>query len=88
MKSAKVDLLRGGKEWAGCIYIGGTHPASEGGAWKVAIEGFAGMRIDNGKVVCNPCLPQKWNAMRFKINYNGTLYAVEVTKTDWSIKAL
>ena len=88
MKSAKVDLLRGGKEWAGCIYIGGTHPASEGGAWKVAIEGFAGMRIDNGKVVCNPCLPQKWNAMRFKINYNGTLYAVKVTKTDWSIKAL
>ena len=88
MKSAKVDLLRGGKEWAGCIYIGGTHPASEGGAWKVAIEGFAGMRIDNGKVVCDPCLPQKWNAMRFKINYNGTLYAVEVTKTDWSIKAL
>lgn len=26
MKSAKTDLTKGGKEWLGLIYIGGTHP--------------------------------------------------------------
>jgi hypothetical protein len=54
MKSAGVDLRKSGKEWAGLIYIGGTHPASEGGAWMVAIGGFAGMKIENGKISCSP----------------------------------
>ena len=39
MKSAKADLVKGGKEWAGLIYIGGTHPASAGGAWIAAVKG-------------------------------------------------
>lgn len=41
MKSASADLNEGGKEWAGLVYIGGTHPAAEGGAYMVAIKGFA-----------------------------------------------
>ncbi len=48
MKSAGVDLKHGGKEWAGLVYIGGTHPASEGGAWMVAVNGFAGISTDGG----------------------------------------
>lgn len=48
MKSAGVDLKPGGKEWAGLVDIGGTHPASEGGAWMVAVNGFAGISIDGG----------------------------------------
>ncbi len=30
MKSAKADLMDGGKEWAGLVYIGGTHPGGSG----------------------------------------------------------
>ncbi len=40
-KTATVDLVGGGKKYAGKIYIGGTHPASCGGAWMMAALGFA-----------------------------------------------
>ncbi len=88
VKSASADLTKGGKEWAGLVYIGGTHPASEGGAWMVAVEGFAGMRIENGEIVCNPCLPKKWNGMKFKISYNKNLYEIKITKDDWKVEKL
>ncbi len=39
MNSASADLKDGGKEWAGLVYIGGTHPAAAGGAYMTAIEG-------------------------------------------------
>ncbi len=40
-RTATVDLTGGGKKYAGKIYIGGTHPASCGGAWMMAALGFA-----------------------------------------------
>ncbi|MDE7439372.1 MAG: glycoside hydrolase family 65 protein [Clostridia bacterium] len=40
MDSAEIDLKGGGKQWAGEIYIGGTHPAASGGAWMTAVYGF------------------------------------------------
>ncbi len=78
MKSAKADLTKGGKEWAGSIYIGGTHPASEGGAWIAAVKGFAGISEENGHLVCRPNLPEKWNGMSFKLMYKGKQYYVEI----------
>lgn len=78
IKSASADLKAGGKEWAGLIYIGGTHPASEGGAWIVAVKGFAGISIENGNLICNPTLPKKWNSMKFKLIFKGKLYNVTV----------
>ena len=78
IKSASADLKTGGKEWAGLIYIGGTHPASEGGAWIVAVKGFAGISIENGKLLCNPALPKNWNSMKFKLVFKNKLYDVFV----------
>lgn len=88
MKSAKADLLPGGKEWAGLIYIGGTHPASEGGAWIVAVKGFAGITIKDGKLQCNPCLPSKWQGMRFKFRYMNKLYQIEIDKDGGKISEI
>lgn len=85
MKSANADLLPAGKEWLGLIYIGGTHPASEGGAWIVAIKGFSGMDIENGELTFNPKLPEKWNSMKFKIMFKGKLYSVLVSKNGVEI---
>ena len=31
LKSARADWDGGGKQWAGLVYIGGTHPAASGG---------------------------------------------------------
>lgn len=86
MKSAGVDLKPGGKEWMGLVYIGGTHPASEGGAWIVAVKGFAGIGIENGQLVSNPCLPEKWEKMKFKLMFCGKLYEIEADKNGGKIK--
>ncbi len=76
MKSAQADLLPAGKEWIGLIYIGGTHPAAQGGAWIVAAKGFAGISVENGKLSANPKLPKGWTELRFKLMYQGKLHQV------------
>lgn len=88
MKSANADLAEGGKEWAGLVYIGGTHPASAGGAWKAAVQGFAGIKIKDGKITCNPTLPENWKSMKFKINLRGNVYSVNITKNNRSVEKL
>lgn len=88
MKSALSDIMQQGKEWAGLIYIGGTHPASSGGAYMTAIEGFAGIHQEKGELKAVPNLPAGWNRMLFKIVYRGRLYRVEVTKTKAEIVEL
>lgn len=88
MKSAGVDLKPGGKEWIGLIYIGGTHPASEGGAWIVAVNGFAGISIRNGELVCEPRLPENWKGMHFKLIFMGQLYQIDIESNRGSVTKL
>ena len=77
-RSAKADLVKGGKEWAGLIYIGGTHPASAGGAWIAAVTGFAGIKERDGELVCEPSLPDRWKGMSFKLMFRNRLYMIEI----------
>lgn len=80
MKTASVDLTGKTKQFAGLIYIGGTHPAANGGAWMAAVLGFAGLNVDNGEVKVNPRLPKKWNRLKFNIIVRGEKYAIDITK--------
>lgn len=48
----------------------------------VVIEG---MSIKDGELVFNPKLPEKWNAMKFKVMYKGKLYSVRVGKNGVEI---
>ncbi len=86
LRSASVDLRGGGKQWAGEIYIGGTHPASNGGAWMIAALGFAGMRISRGQLTLRPRLPAQIKTLRFPISLNGERRLVTVTHEDWEIE--
>jgi kojibiose phosphorylase/nigerose phosphorylase len=88
MKSALSDINGKGKEWAGLIYIGGTHPASSGGAYMTAIEGFAGIHQENGELKATAGLPSGWNKMMFHVVYKGDLYHIEITKNHAEIKNL
>ena len=88
MKSALSDITQQGKEWAGLVYIGGTHPASSGGAYMTAIEGFAGIHEENGELKAVPNLPSKWEHMLFKIVYRDNIYQIEVGKTKAAITNL
>ena len=88
LKSAMADLTDGGKEWAGLIYIGGTHPAAAGAAYMTVVEGFAGISVENGKLVCRPNLPQSMKAICFHVFFQGTEYEVNIKGKNGTITAL
>lgn len=85
LKSARADLDGGGKQWAGSVYIGGTHPAAAGGAWMTAVEGFGGMTVKNKSLLCTPCLPKGWKRLQFTVRVCDSLYAVDITPQDCKI---
>lgn len=88
VKTANADLVGGGKEWAGLVYIGGTHPAAAGGAYKTAIEGFGGFKIIDGKIVIEPHLPKNWAKLAFTIFYNEKWNRVEIEGDQVSIQEI
>ena len=79
MRTANIDITGSSKQWAGEIYIGGTHPASNGGAWMIAVLGFAGMHIENGNLVFAPHLPEQISKLSFPVKYRGESLYVTVT---------
>lgn len=85
MKTASVDLTGASKQFAGTIYIGGTHPAANGGAWMAAVLGFAGLEIKDGEISVNPKLPKRWQKMSFSIQLKQEVYRIEVTREGGNI---
>ncbi len=49
------------------------------------VEGFAGMRVQDGCLVFNPFLPGKWSSFSFKIGFRGVLLTVKVAKDGVNI---
>lgn len=88
LKSAKADWDGGGKQWAGLVYIGGTHPAASGGAWKVLAQGFAGLEVTDDGPVVRPCLPEGWTRVAFRFNVKGKWYRAELTRDKGVIEVI
>ena len=84
MKSASIDIVGSSKQWAGEIYIGGTHPASNGGAWMIAVQGFAGLRVRGGQLELHPNLPKQITRMRFPVTVGDTRLRITVTHEGWT----
>ena len=82
MKTASIDIVGGGKQWAGEIYIGGTHPASNGGAWMIAALGFAGLRMKNGIPEVHPRLPRQLKRLTFPVTAGEKRYVIDVRRTE------
>jgi trehalose/maltose hydrolase-like predicted phosphorylase len=87
IKTAEIDITGQGKDFAGLVYIGGTHPAANGGAWMVAVQGFCGFSIDAGEIRVVPRLPAKWERVVFQVMHKGICREVTVTKDGYSIEA-
>jgi len=85
IKTAEIDITGKSKHFAGLIYIGGTHPAGNGGAWLTAIQGFCGFSVKDGEIKIKPRLPSPWKKVKFSVNLRGVEYEVAVTKDDFSI---
>lgn len=88
LKSARADWDGGGKQWAGLVYIGGTHPAAAGGAWKVLAQGFCGLEITEDGPQVHPCLPEGWTRVSFHFCAQGKWYRAELTREKGIIEAL
>lgn len=78
MKSATADISDGGKEWAGLVYIGGTHPAASGGAYQVLLYGFLGMDQSADVPTFHPRLPTGWTSVELPVCHRGMRWRVRV----------
>ncbi|QUL53073.1 glycoside hydrolase family 65 protein [Paenibacillus tritici] len=78
MRTATVDLTGESKQYVGDLYIGGTHPAANGGAWMAAVLGFAGVQYDGGTVTLNPALPKAWKSVQVPLVLRGSSFRLEI----------
>lgn len=85
MRTATVDLTGESKQYVGDLYIGGTHPAANGGAWMAAVLGFAGLDYDGTTVHINPSLPQHWQAIELPITLRGDIIKVRISKDEVTV---
>ena len=87
MKTATVDLTGDTKQYVGDLYIGGTHPAANGGSGNTAIFGFAGVSYTDDTIDISPNLPQKWKSMSFKLLWKGVRLSIDISSKGVNITA-
>ncbi len=59
---------------------GGIHFACLGGTWMAVINGFAGMRDYEDRLIFNPHLPKQWSFFKFKLLYRGRRLGISIEK--------
>ncbi|KWX83722.1 kojibiose phosphorylase [Paenibacillus riograndensis] len=87
IRTATVDLTGESKQYVGDLYIGGTHPAANGGAWMAAVLGFAGLQCDGAAVCLKPALPKHWQSVELPVTLRGGQYSLRVTRDEIVITA-
>lgn len=75
MQSARMDL----DDYHNNFYAG-IHAANMAGTWQAVVNGFGGMRCQNGVLRFEPVLPQAWESYSFKVKYQGSVLGVAVTE--------
>jgi nigerose phosphorylase len=86
MKTATIDLTGEGKPYVGTLYIGGTHPAGNGGAWLSAIFGLCGVRWDGKTISINPHLPAHWQKVSIPFTVCGQKLHLTLTHDTINVK--
>jgi maltose phosphorylase len=66
----------------------GCHTTSMAGTWMAVVEGFGGMRVNDGILSFNPFIPANWNTFSFKIKFRGNLLNIKVDKEGINIENL
>jgi kojibiose phosphorylase len=87
LKTAKIDLEAKYKVHVGTIFMGGSHPAANGGAWMTAVFGFGGVQADEKRIVITPRLYKKWKRLEFNLAYKGGGFRIKITKAAVTITA-
>jgi len=55
----------------------GLHITSMAGSWMAVIQGFAGMRVKEGRLTFDPKLPKHWTGLSFKVHFRGEVVRFE-----------
>jgi len=87
MKTATVDLTGDSKQFVGDLYIGGTHPAANGGAWMAVALGFAGLSLRGHRVSVAPSLPARWKSLAFRFQIQGQAISLRITDQEIRISS-
>lgn len=58
----------------------GIHVANMGGCYMAVVNGFAGLKIDEGGLAAAPFVPEPWEGYSFKFRYQGNLLEFAVRK--------
>ena len=73
LRTARLDLDDYNKEVSE-----GLHITSMAGTWLSIVEGFGGMRINDGKLRLNPVIPPSWESYSFIVRFRNNPMKVEV----------
>ncbi len=87
LKTARIDLEAKYKVYVGTIFIGGSHPAANGGAWMTAVLGFGGVQAGERDLAITPRLPRRWRALEFQVVHRGDRFRVGITPRAVSVTA-
>ena len=87
LKTAKIDIEAKYKVFVGTIFMGGSHPAANGGAWMTAVLGFGGVQAVADHVIINPRLYKKWQSLQFNLVYKGDHFNIKITRNEVAINA-
>jgi nigerose phosphorylase len=87
LKTAKIDLEAKYKVYVGTIFIGGSHPAANGGAWMTAVFGFGGVKASEKQIAINPRLYKKWRRLDFNLAHRGDQFEIKISRTSVTVHA-
>lgn len=65
----------------------GCHITSMAGSWLSVVEGFGGMRVDDGMLSFKPSIPESWNALSFNIDFRGRIVKVRMSHRNITLSA-
>ena len=78
-----IDLA----EMTGTGSSAGLHSASMGGVWQAVVNGFGGLRLENGGLRLSPRLPGAWTSLSFPFYFHGSRYGVRAESGRLTIKS-
>ena len=63
----------------------GCHVTSMAGSWLSVVEGFGGMRMQDGVLTFAPTLPAGWRSLAFRVRYRDRVLSVRATPDEVEI---
>ncbi|HTI98249.1 MAG TPA: hypothetical protein VL527_05035 [Dongiaceae bacterium] len=87
LETAQVDLAARYKLYAGTTFIGGSHPAANGGAWMTAVFGFGGLQASATQVTIEPRLYRKWRRLAFGVFHRHDRFEIQITRKCIEVRA-